>query len=75
MLMFILASVMTAAQDKGLLGIAGTVCMTGLGLIKWLDSRVRAVEKDTAANTARNIAIDDNVKWMRKRMENGRARD
>lgn len=75
MLMFIVTSIMTAAQDKGLLGIAGAISMTGLGLVKWLDHRLRAVEKDTAANTATIQQIDKNVTWLRTQRENGHARD
>jgi len=83
MLMLFFTSILAAAtQDKGLLGIAGTLCAVGLGLVKWFDgrlrdtdSRVRAVEADTAANAATITQIDKNVTWLRKQRENGHARD
>jgi len=81
MLMFFLATIATAAQDKGLLGL-GSLCAAGLGLVGWLDrrmrnmdERVRLAEIDTATNTATIIQIDKNVRWLRAQRENGHARD
>jgi len=83
MLMLFFTSILAAtAQEKGLLGIAGTLCATGLGFAKWFDGRLRdtdirlrAVETDTATNTATIQQIDKNVTWLRTQRENGHARD
>ena len=81
MLTLLLAFAAMAAQDKGLLGV-GSLCAAGIGLVGWLDrrirnmdDRVRIAEIDTAANAATIEQIDRNVTWLREQRENGHARD
>jgi len=75
MLTLLLAFAAMAAQDKGLLGLTGSLCAAGLGLVGWLDKRIRTVEKDTALNTATVASMDKKIDRLLDFAEDRRARD
>jgi hypothetical protein len=80
--MLFLATLTSVPQDEGLLGALGLFAGLCIGVVGWIDKRVRDmdgrvrdVEKETATNTATIQQIDKNVTRLLDIAENGHARN
>ena len=67
--MVVLQSIIDAAKDHGIAGIA---CISLGIVVKWLDGRISRVETECDKTSGAVQEIRENVAWMRDRMENGK---